>query len=82
MKLIRLCLLFIALSATTLLADQVYLKDLRITGNRITKKEYIMRLIDLKVNKSYDVDRLMDKMSIIKDRLYSTGLFENVFFVY
>ncbi len=80
MKLIRLCLLFIALSATTILADQVYLKDLRITGNRITKKEYIMRLIDLKVNKSYDVDRLMDKMSIIKDRLYSTGLFENVFF--
>ncbi len=60
--------------------EMIFLKKIKISGNRITKTQYIMKFIDLKTSKWYKIDNLMDKMSIIKEKLFNTGLFESILY--
>ncbi|RKX95610.1 MAG: hypothetical protein DRP55_10280, partial [Spirochaetes bacterium] len=64
----------------TLKADNVFLKKINVVGNRITKTSYILEKVTLEPGKTYDIDDLMDQMSIIKSDLLQTGLFENLYF--
>ncbi|GAA5023437.1 hypothetical protein GCM10011506_06290 [Marivirga lumbricoides] len=56
----------------------VNVKDIRIVGNKKTKKRIITREIDIEVGKGYTVGELKKLVKLDENKIFNTGLFTSV----
>jgi len=65
---------------TTANGQELYLKELHIEGNHLTKIKYIMSCITLNEGESYPIDQIIEEITKSKKNLINTNLFTDVFF--
>ena len=60
--------------------DIIFLKQLTIKGNKVTRETYIRSFITLEEGKTYDLDTIIEKINESRSKLEHTELFTNIFF--
>ena len=59
--------------------DNIYLRKIRIKGNKITKEQYVRQFITLEEGKTYDLDTILNEINLSRNNLEKTHLFSGIF---